>query len=148
MNPKVKQTLVWMLYITTDNINFGYLCHQLRSFKGHTARQALIAKLLTNRKIAQTAAALELYNAVLPAGWVWNFACREHQSPRIVNGTPAHVNSRCRSKVCKNFARGCIANDSEEMMATRYPRLPMSTATDVARYIDRKIIGGRAPLLD
>jgi hypothetical protein len=36
---------------------------------------------------------------------------------------------------------------SEEMIATRYPRLPKLVETASQRYIDRKIIGGRAPLL-
>src|SRR5271155_4657517 len=111
-----------MLNITTDNINFGYRYRQSKTDNEKvTARKALTTKTLKKRNIADTAAALGLYKALLPAGWVWSLACLADHSPSIVNGTATHVKNMLRIRLSINLALGCIANESDDIMATIYP---------------------------
>ena len=111
-----------------------------------TARNALLTYTLEKRKTADTAAALELYNEGFVGDCVWCFACRAAQSPRIAIDAARQVRTRLRSKLSINFARGSIAKEIEETIVTRYPKLPKVVATEFARYIAKKIVGGNAPL--
>ena len=118
--PKVNPTFVIIAYITTLNINLGYLYHQRPHTQVRwTARNELIAKILKKRNTAATAAALELYKSADPGGWVCNFACRQHHRPKIVTGTARQLKKICLMTDSMNLPRGIIAKVREEMMAIK-----------------------------
>jgi len=128
----VKETFDKIEYMTTDSIRLGYRCSSAVTKEVKTARNELTAKTLKNKNIADTAAALELYNAVLPGDCVLSCACREHHSPKMVKATATQVTRMFRIKLLRNLARGCIAKESEAITATRYPELPKTCATGLA----------------
>ena len=66
--PIVNPTFVMIANITTLNIKLGYLYKSASHSIMQTARNELIAKILKNKNVAATAAALELYAAVDPGG--------------------------------------------------------------------------------
>ena len=117
--PMVNPTFVTIAYITTLNINLGYLYKSAAYSIILTARNELMAKILKKRKVAATAAALELYKSVDPGGCVCNFACRQHQRPRIVTGMERQAKKMCRMIDSMNFPRGIMAKLREDIITIK-----------------------------
>ena len=83
----------------------------------YTARNALIKNWLKKKKIAETAAALELYGLVSPVTSVLTLACRAHHSPKHVTPVAIQYRMRLMNILCMNFARGSFANERVATMA-------------------------------